>query len=429
MARKNAWRRYRGWIALGVLVVIAGAVYYFVRGSQPTADATTYQTQQAAKGTLSVTVAGTGNLAVRDGVDVFPKTSGTVLAVKTAVGKTVQKGTVLFTIDGAAAERTTAQALASKRQAAQQVEQASLSVTQAQNELATLKTAASRPNSKVTDAQIEAAEQQVSVAEAGLASAQAQYTSAKLSYQDALDAEDDLVVKAPCAGVVWEVNAAAGDSVSTSAGSGGDSANSTSSSGSTASAPVVIAEGGRLGAELSINEVDITSIKLGQQAELTFDAIPDLTLTGKVDEISRDGTVSQGVVTYSVWITLDVNDKRLKTGMSTSATIVTAVAREVLLVPNAAVKTATDGTTYVQVLESGATAPQAVTVTVGLAGDSQTEITSGLQAGVAVVTKTVTASSASSSSSSSSRSGNAIQGGGFIEMGTGGPPAGAPGGN
>ena len=52
-----------------------------------------------------------------------------------------------------------------------------------------------------------------------------------------------------------------------------------------------------------------------------------------------------------------MNDKRLKTGMSTSATIVTAVARDVLLVPNAAVKTIDEGS-YVQVMEPGATAPR-----------------------------------------------------------------------
>jgi multidrug efflux pump subunit AcrA (membrane-fusion protein) len=428
MARSRFWRRYRGWIAVGVLVVIAAAVYFFVKGSKPTTQATTYQTEQAANGTLSVTVAGAGNLAVRDAVDVTAKTSGTVLAVKTAVGKTVKKGAPLLMIDGADAERTTAQALASKRQAAQQVDQASLALTKAKNDLATLRDSATQPDSKVTSAQITEAKQQVTVAEAGLSTARAQYTSAKLSYQDALAAEADLTVKAPCDGVVWAVNVSAGDTVTgSSSSSNSNSGNSSaSSSGNSSAAPVVIAAGGKLGAELSINEVDITSIKLGQEAELTFDAVPDLSLTGKVDEISRDGTVSQGVVTYSVWVTLDVNDKRLKTGMSISATIVTAVARDVLLVSNSAVKTATDGSTYVQVLDSGASTPRDVAVTTGLADDSQTEITSGLQSGVAVVTRTITASSSSSSSSGSSSSGtsNRFEGGGQFIFGGGGPGAG-----
>lgn len=424
MARRKGWRRYKALIALGVLAAIGVAVYLFVRQSGPEVATTTYQTEQAAMGTLSVTVAGTGNLAVRDEVEVWPKTSGTVASVKTAVGKTVKKGAVLFTIDPEDAEKATAQALASKKQAAQQYEQAKLTVTQAENELATLEDRADDPNSTVTSADIEAAEQKIDVAEAGLASAYTQYDNAKDTYQEALDAEDDLTVTAPCAGVVWTVNIEAGDTVSTSGGGGGSTSGATGTD-STGTAPVVIAKDGKLGAELSINEVDIPSIKVGQAAELTFDAVPDLTLTGEVDEIGRDGTVNQGVVTYGVWVTLDVNDKRLKTGMSTSATIVTAVARDVLLVPNSAIKTSTQGGSYVQVLDSANDTPRDVAVETGLTGSSQTVITTGLAEGVAVVTKTVTADSSGGSSGSTNQS-SGRQGGeaGFFMMDAGGPPPG-----
>ena len=175
--------------------------------------------------------------------------------------------------------------------------------------------------------------------------------------------------------------------------------------------------------QLSVNEVDVPSLAVGQTAELTFDAVPDLTITGKVDSVGEDGTVSQGVVTYDVWVTLDVNDARLKPGMSSTANIVTAVARNVLLVPNAAIKTGDQGS-YVQVMESGAAAPKNVYVTTGLAGDSETVVESGISTGTLVVTKTTTADSSSSSSSSSTgRSGE----GGFMMMGSG-PPAGGPGG-
>ncbi len=340
----------------------------------------------------------------------------------------VKKGAVLYTLDGDAAARNTAQALAQKRQAWESVSRARVSVTQAKNELATLEKQASQPNSKVTSAQINAAEQQITAAEAGLSSAYASYSSAKLVYQDALDAEAELVVKAPCAGRVWAVNVSAGDNVSTSGGgdssasASADSAASSAASNSSSSAPVVIAKGGKIGAQLAINEVDIPSVKLGQDAELTFDAVPDLTLTGKVDEIDRDGTVNQGVVTYNVWVTLAGTDKRLKTGMSAAATIVTAVARDVLLVPNSSIKTGNQGT-YVQVMAAGSATPSDVAVEAGLAGSSQTVIKSGLKAGDVVVTKTTTASSSSSSGNSSSRGGSG--GGGFF-MGGGGPPGGGP---
>jgi hypothetical protein len=189
---------------------------------------------------------------------------------------------------------------------------------------------------------------------------------------------------------------------------------------------VTIARDGLMAVDLSINEVDVTTLRVGQAAELTFDAVPDLTITGKVDSIGEEGTVSQGVVTYDVWVTLDVNDARLKAGMSSTASIITAVARNVLLVPNAAIKTSDQGS-YVQVLPTGATAPQNVIVTTGLEGTSQTVIGSGITTGTLVVTKTTTTGSDTSSSSSSSSSQQGDQGG-FMMMGTGGPPAGGPGG-
>ena len=437
MARRRGWRRYRSWIALAVLVAIGGAVFMFVRSAEPEAQATTYETSQAATGTVSVTVSGTGNLDVREAVEAWPKVSGTVASISAVVGTMVKKGETLYTLESESAEQNTAQAVAQKSQSWESVDRAKLALTQAENQLAALEAKSDDPGSKVTSAQIEEAEQQVDVAEAGLSSAYASYDAAKLAYEDALEAEKDLVVKAPWAGRVWEVNVDVGDSVSgsgnSSSGSGANGADSTDTSSAnagTTSAPVVIAKGGKLGAELSINEVDISSLKVGQEAELTFDAVPDLTLTGKVDEVGRGGTVNQGVVTYSVWVTLDVNDSRLKTGMSSAATIVTAFARDVLLVPNGAIKTDDQGS-YVQVMDQGATAPRNVYVTTGLEGDTQTAIEQGLEPGAAVVTKTVTADSAGTSSGASSgnQSTTRGEGGGFFMMDGGGPPAGAPGGN
>ena len=79
-----------------------------------------------------------------------------------------------------------------------------------------------------------------------------------------------------------------------------------------------------MGVELSINEVDVTTLAEGQDAEIEFDAVADLKMTGTVDEVATAGTIESGVVSYRVWLTLDGTDERLKTGMSAAATIVTA---------------------------------------------------------------------------------------------------------
>ncbi len=163
-------------------------------------------------------------------------------------------------------------------------------------------------------------------------------------------------------------------------------------------------------AELTFNEIDVAKIKIGQKATLTFDAIPDLNLTGEVIDIDTLGTVSQGVVSYTVKIAFDTNDSRIMPGMSVNADVVITANSDVLLVPNAAIKTSTsDGSSYVQVFPdnkstgtiTSSTPPVEKTVEVGLSNDSYTEITSGLNEGDLVVVKTTIPTTTSKTSGSS----------------------------
>lgn len=163
-------------------------------------------------------------------------------------------------------------------------------------------------------------------------------------------------------------------------------------------------------AEVSLNEVDAAKVKTGQKATLTFDAIPDLSITGEVMEVDAVGTVSQGVVTYNVKIAFDVQDQdeqdeKVKPGMSVSAAIITDVRQDVLLVSNSAIKQRGD-ISYVQIADktavksnraAGASIPasslRAQQVQVGLSNDTMTEIIEGLEEGDIVITQTITPNS------------------------------------
>jgi hypothetical protein len=165
-------------------------------------------------------------------------------------------------------------------------------------------------------------------------------------------------------------------------------------------------------AELSLNEVDVAKVKVGQKATLTFDAIEDLSLTGVVAEVESLGTVSQGVVSYKVKINFDTQDEQVKSGMSVSAAIIIDVHQDVLTVPNAAIKN--QGTTYyIETLNNpsaevagvqgvtSASAPQQQTVEVGLADDTSTEIILGLQEGDHVISRTITTKATSAATAPS----------------------------
>jgi len=159
-------------------------------------------------------------------------------------------------------------------------------------------------------------------------------------------------------------------------------------------------------AEISLNELDAAKVKLGQKATLTFDALPDLTLTGKVVEMDEVGTVSQGVVSYGVKIALDSDDDRVKPGMSVSADIIVEAKPDVLVLANSAIKTQ-NNSHYVQLIEgsektknnlkigSSTNLPKEAkiknqTVEIGISNDSLTEIISGLKEGDIAISSTFT---------------------------------------
>ncbi len=222
-------------------------------------------------------------------------------------------------------------------------------------------------------------------------SIQAQQLSLQQNKNALADAQSNLAyytVTAPLSGTVAKVDVIAGDSASSG------------------SAAATIITNQKL-ANISLNEVDAAKVAIGQQVTLTFDAIPDLTIAGKVTQIDALGTVSQGVVTYNVQIAFDTQDTRVKAGMSVNASIVTAVKQNVLLVPNSAVKTS--GTqTYVDVLDATTTQPGVspvpvqTPIQVGLANDTSTEVVSGLTEGQNVVTRTVGGTAATASQSAPS---------------------------
>lgn len=183
-------------------------------------------------------------------------------------------------------------------------------------------------------------------------------------------------------------------------------------------------------AEISLNEVDISKVKIGQKATLTFDAISDLTITGKVVEVDTIGTVSQGVVSYSVKIAFDTEDERVKPGMSVSSSIITEMKQDILVVPNNAVKTSGD-VSYVEVFEdeilnksteafTTTVLPKQIEILTGISDDDYTEIVSGLNEGESIIVKTTTVKSKTATKTSTpSLLGGSSMGSGSMRATTG----------
>lgn len=238
------------------------------------------------------------------------------------------------------------------------------------------------------------AKQSYDAAKAGL-------TASRLNYQGLTNQ----LLTAPVGGTIMNLSLVEGSTV------GNNSASSTSTSsaatGSSSTSLFSIVDLTSLRAQVAVNEVDISSIKIDQPATLTFDALTGKTLTGSVVSLDRLGTTTSGVTTYNVEIAFDTTDETIRPGMSVNADIITAQKNDVLLVPNAAVKPQ-DDQNVVEVIKNGATTT--VPVTIGGSNDLQTEIAQGLQEG----DQALTGDTATTGTSAFSGGGFQFGGGGSI---------------
>lgn len=131
-----------------------------------------------------------------------------------------------------------------------------------------------------------------------------------------------------------------------------------------------------------VDEMDIASVEVGQEATIVLDALPSKEVKGKVTFISPVGKVQAGVVVYDTTITLDNPDNELRDGMSATAEIVVERRDNVLLIPNKAIRGGLEKP-MVLVLRNGH--PQEQAVVLGLSDGVNTEVLSGLQEGEQVV--------------------------------------------
>lgn len=152
--------------------------------------------------------------------------------------------------------------------------------------------------------------------------------SAQLSLQSAQDALDDYTITAPISGTIIEKNYKAGDNV--------DPSTAAASGASTYMA--VIYDMTTLTFDMSINELDIGKIQVGQTVEVCADPLDGKTFTGYVDKVNINGTTSNGKTTYPVTVKLDGNGSELQKaglypGMNISAKVIVEEVPSALSIP------------------------------------------------------------------------------------------------
>jgi macrolide-specific efflux system membrane fusion protein len=360
------WRR-RTFVlnaVLGVLLLAGGATACLLLTSGKPATATTLRTVAVAQGTVTATVSADGSVESATSMTADFATPGQVTDILVKVGDLVASGQTLARVDA----------------------------TDVQADLA----AAKRNRTSARDA--------LDRAEAGgnadaIANARNQLDQANANVAAAQRKVDGTVLKAPMAGTVVAVNGAIGGSSNVQNGF------------------IQLADLAHLQIKANVPEADATRLKVGQTASVTWNALTDARVTGKVSAISPTAATGN-VVQYPITVALDSAPDGARLGQSVKLTVTVDQVENAIYVPAAAVRTAGNRTTVI-VVKDGKEETRAVQI--GLKGDSFTVITEGLSVGEQVLLATV--------SGSTNQQQFPFGGGGQIPGGGTGPGGGGRGGN
>jgi macrolide-specific efflux system membrane fusion protein len=391
-----------------LIVVIGGGIFGYIRIKASGKAKVSYQTAAATKGTFIMSLTESGSVAATNSRTVTTTASGVVSKVYVKEGQKVSTGTPIMSItldmDGQ-----------------QQLQSAYAQLQSAQNNLASTQNKIYSLDSSLTNSKnifnnqwssispddpgyiqahdnLMTAQSNYDALQSQIAQAQSSLISAQMSYRDA-----GPTVYAPISGTVSAISLAPGMILNPT---------SNSSNSSNVSNKIAIVNTNATPAiSVSLTEIDVPKVKVGDEATITLDALPNKTYTGKVIAVDTSGTVSSGVVSYTTTIQLDTGASEILSNMSATANIITDVEDGVITVPIAAVQTATDGTTTVRELKNGQLI--SVPVEVGNSNATQTIITSGVNEGDTVVTSVVNSTTTTTKTSSSSTSVFGSSRGGF----------------
>ncbi len=409
-----------GFIIGGVVVIVLAVAALFgwqTLTANAAASTSRLQTTTVQRGTIVATVSAAGNVSAPQQAALGFQTTGRVAQVNVQVGDPVKKGQVLMELDTTDQQLAlkTAQANLASAQANYDsakakngtnsdqviaakaaVDKAAATLQQAQaaydkiggasnpsigmsSQAVTLQQATDDYKSAVANYNITVS----GINDTAMRTAQAQLDSSQIALQQAQANLDKAKIVAPFDGVVSAVNFNVGDSTGGNAASASASGTSSSGTGASGSSPAVnIVNLSNLQVNVTVAEVDLPKIKVGETTQVTFDALPGKTYNATVKEIGPAGTVTQGVVNYPVTVALTDADQSVKPGMTANLNIIVAQQDNALIVPTRAVRNQ-GNQKVVTVLYKGQTIQDPVTT--GLSNDQSIQITSGLNEGDVVV--------------------------------------------
>ncbi|MBU1081415.1 MAG: efflux RND transporter periplasmic adaptor subunit, partial [Spirochaetes bacterium] len=302
------WKLFAG---IGITAVVAFAMIALISGKKDgqAAAGESYSFSTVGRGSIESVVTSSGTLSVVSSVTVLAQMSGRLETVDVDYNDRVKAGQVLATINTDILELKAKAARAAVDKARANYELQALD----------LKNASSLYDKRlISEYELKTSESALEVKKAELASARASLEEIET------EISQYAVITSPIDGIVLERSIDAGQSVV-----GGSS--------SASSSLFTIAEDlSRMQIEAEVDELDIGSIREGQDVRFTVEADSERTYAGTVDQIRLVPTTSGNVVYYSVIVLADNASGKLLPGMTANVDFIKQKKDDVLTVPSAA---------------------------------------------------------------------------------------------
>jgi len=417
-ALRRWWHRKSLWAVVAIMLGAIG-LYAWQLGNQRSA-APVYVTEPATRGNLTLIVTANGTLQPTRSVNIGSELSGTVQRVLVDINDQVKKGQVLVELDTSKLQDQVTRSRATLAAASARLAQTKATVNETRGNLNRLEEVARLSGGKVpSKAELATAQATFERSLADELSAEASVTETRAALATDETNLSKASIRSPINGVVLTRTVDPGNAVAASL---------------QAVTLFTIAEDlSQLRLLVNVDEADVGRVKVGQKASFTVSAWPSRQYPANITRVAYGSTITDNVVTYVTQLDVHNTDLSLRPGMTATSSIIATELRDVLLVPNIALRfvpsqSGTNGAAksgggilagmmprmprtgakksagtgapakQVWVLRDGA--PVAVNVTQGISDGRMTEITGGdLQDGMQVITDQRSAASSSVKSS------------------------------
>ena len=352
-------------ISVTIVILLGIAAFFLLKNKN---EEPKFRTEKVTRGNITEAITASGTVNPVTTVLVGTQVSGTIKSIYADFNSPVKKGQLIAQIDPAAFEAQEEQARANLLAAKANLEKAEASLLDAErirdrNRKLFSENIVSQAGLDTSETNYETSKAQVSVSKAQVAQTEAalKIAGTNLTYTRILSPVDGIVVSRSV-----------------------DVGQTVAASFQTPTLFTIAQDLTKMQIDTNVDEADIGKVKEGQDVEFTVDAYPDISFKGTVSQVRNSPVTVQNVVTYDVIIKVDNPDFKLKPGMTANVSIVLSVKKDILKIPNAALRFNPDAKDKTRVQHKGPGVwiienkkTLRITVTTGISDGNYTELVSG----------------------------------------------------